>query len=313
MTKIKGKWITQEETEVRILRRLLNEGPLNMPALENKNRSDRLSHTSVIKTIDKLLKEKKISITDTDTTIPKRPIKTFEIKILGIMKYFDWIFPSFDIKYREEIWEGIKESKKKISKQDIIKYFPHIGKHWKKLDSLLGGAIFWWFGVAYGQTNLSLVLPPLKNKTPTDISIPDSYDFSFKIQITGFNSNFSYELKISKLFLVHTTESIRELEKYDNESELSLDNFNQIQKLVTNTITFLFFYDILADYLQKQVIFKINPNSPILTESKKTIDSILSIIKNDEHLKILFVEYLGIIKAKIKDDETIIFLLQSMS
>ena len=234
MTKIKGRWITQEETEVRILRRLLNEGPLNIPTLENKHGNDKLSHASVIKTIQKLLDEKKIKISTTDTSIPRKPIKTFEIQILGIMRYLDWVFPNVDIKFREDLWKGIEESGKKFSYKNIKRYFPLIGRHLKILDELIGGGIFHWFGVAYGQTSLSLVLPPLQNKTPTDLVVPDSYDFSFKIQLKGLSRKFElfhYEIKISELFLVHTKESIIELEKY-NMNSLNFDIFCYIMMYV---------------------------------------------------------------------------------
>ncbi len=119
MTKIKGKWITQELTELRILEKLLKKGPLNMPAIEDRKGKDRLSHASVRIGISKLLEEKKIKVVDVDKSIPKRPVKTFEITPVGTYQYLEWIFPEEGQKpkYSDDIWESIKESGRKFVRQ----------------------------------------------------------------------------------------------------------------------------------------------------------------------------------------------------
>src|SRR5574337_469112 len=202
MTKIKGNWISQEVTELRILEKLLKHGPLKIPAIEDKKGKDRLSHTSVLIGISKLLAKKRLRVKNKDNSIPKRSVKTLEITPTGMYQYLEWIFPNEKMpEHSDEMWESIKKSGQKFRRQNITPhYFPIVDTYWDKLEQI-GEAPSWWFGIAIGRSELTKA--PYARNAGTD-DIPSAYMFSFSVHLIDpdFDYDRSYELKISQITLL---------------------------------------------------------------------------------------------------------------
>ena len=69
MSRIQGKWKNQVETNWIILDKLIREGPMNLPSLENKNGRNSLSHASVRKGINRLEKRFLVIQTEVDESL----------------------------------------------------------------------------------------------------------------------------------------------------------------------------------------------------------------------------------------------------
>ena len=83
MPRITGNWKSQDKTNWIILDKLVRNGSHNLPSIE-KGR-EKLSHASVRKGIQYLQKRNLVSEIAVDTTIPKKPIKTFDATLLGLL------------------------------------------------------------------------------------------------------------------------------------------------------------------------------------------------------------------------------------
>lgn len=310
MTKIKGKWIRQEDTEVKILEKLLRKGPLNIPKIEDKKGKERLSHTSVLIGISKLLAKKSVIIINEDKSIPKRSVKTFEITPVGMYQYLQWIFPEEQIpEFADEMWESIKKSGVKFHHKNITPYyFPIIDAYWEKLEGI-GAAPSWFFGVAFGRTEFHKT--PHARDMVEDHKFPLPYLFSFNVHLGGsdFDYNRSYELKISEVALVRqNTDKLKSKKSSDSSG---IYDFSELRNVISNTITFLFFYHILYEIMQRTHIFKFANDNNAFTEDENILNSILLIIKNDKNLQAIFREHLAIISSRVKTDRTISYLFHS--
>ncbi len=311
MTKIKGKWITREDTELKILEKLLKKGPLNMPAIEDRKGKDPLSHASVRNGIFNLLEEKKVIVVEIKKTIPKRPVKTFEITPAGIYQYLQWIFPEEKkAKYSDEIWESIKKSRRKFVRKNITPhYFPIIDKYWEKLEQIKETP-FWWFGGAFGKTELNKA--PYGKDIVNEPNIPISFIFSFNVTILDldFDYNLSYELKVSQVFLLLPTPN-KNLLNSTNTSEI--ESFNHLQKIISDTITFLLFYDMICNLIQGVLVLRPTNNQEMVSERTNILNILFTMIKSDKKLQAIFREHLAIIYSKIKTNKTVSYLFQNSS
>lgn len=312
MTRIQGKWIPQETTELKILEKLLRKGPLTMPVIEDKKSNERLSHASVRKGISNLLDEEKIIVVKVDDSIPRRPVKTFEITPVGMYGYLEWVFPEENKpKYSDEIWESIEESRKKFSRKNIIThYFPIINRHWDNLTQIKENP-FWWFGTAYGRTELTKT--PHGKDTDKNLGIPNSFNFSYTVSLLDHDYDYSlfYELKISQIFLLFSDLHFKELSKHQEMG--GIINFSQLQKIISNTITFLTFYNMIYELVQTSLVLRSTHNNQMVSERTKILTSIFTLIKNDRELKELFRTHLAIIDSKIKTNKTTSYLFQKTS
>ena len=113
-----GEWKKQDNVNWIILDKIVRNGPQNLPSLEGLKGGIKLSHASVRIGVEQLQKKYIIQQTSVDQSIPRRPIKTFDVTLLGLLVWF--------VKSTNDN----KKSNHQIMKNKIRKIFPIISEKW---------------------------------------------------------------------------------------------------------------------------------------------------------------------------------------